>query len=194
MKKGLFFLLGVILACSFAMTALAACGDDDDSAGNGNGEVCVVAVLPNTIAPNANLEVTYYDAQGTAKHFTVRNGESSDDLLGYSKEALQLLQLFGGFTIDYSKCILRTVRFSAPSGTKIACKYKMVLNGVEISGFPSKVFAPFAVVTGKRPTGETLAVQGLAMFSQMTISSLDSYKVWLEQNNGIERENYVTVE
>lgn len=196
MKKSFFWILGVFLACSFAMTALAACGDDDEdeSANTGNSEVCIVAVLPNAIAPSANLEVSYYDGQGATKNFTVRNGESSDALPTYSKEALQLLQLFGGFSIDFSKCIFRTVRFSVPVGTKVTCRYKMVLNDAETTEFPTKVFTPFAVATGKRPTGEALIVQGLSSFSQMTIASKEAYKAWLERNNDKEHENYVIVE
>ena len=196
MKKNFVWLLGVFVACCFTLTALAACGDDDDDpqTASGNGEVCIVAILPNAIAQNANLEVTYNDGQGSMKNFTVRNGESSDALTTYSKEGLQLLQLMGGFTVDATKCIIRTVKFAAPVGTKVTCKYEMVLNGVEATEFPAKVYSPFAVATGKRPSGEALVVQGISTFSQSTLSSLEQYKVWLERRNGVEHENFVTVE
>ena len=194
MKRRLMWMLGVLMACSFTMTAVAACGDDEeDAATNAVGEACIVAVLPNAIAPYANLEVTYYDVQGMARSFVVKNGETSDDLSPYAKTALGTLELMSGFTFSSSKSIIRTVKFAVPSGTKITCKYKVVLNGSDIAEYPSKAYSPFAVATGKRGNGEELAVQGTVTIAQTQIPSLEVFKSWLDTIKDTEKESYVVV-
>lgn len=187
MKRNFLWIIGVMLSCCFAMTAVAACGDEDDeSLANGQSEVCIVGLLPTDIAPYANLEMTYYDVQGMEKHLVVRHGESSDALPSYAKEGLLLLQLTGGLTIDYSKNVVRTVRFVAPAGTKITCKYRVVLNGEQPSTFPQKAYTPVAMVTGKRNNGEILITQGTTQLSQKALSSVEAFKSWLTavQNRG----------
>ncbi len=194
MKRSLLWFFGVLVACSFAMTALAACGDeDDDDLTNGVGEASIVALLPSAIAPYANLEVTYYNLQGQAKTFTVKAGETSDDLTAYSKTALRTLELLSGFTIDEGKSIVRTVKFSAPADTKVTCKYKVVLNGTKVTTFPSKAFSPFAVATGKRSNGEALLIQGTTTISQMSISSAEAFAKWLDRIKDKEHETYIVV-
>jgi predicted outer membrane lipoprotein len=193
MKKNFVWLLGVFVACCFTLTALAACGDDDDDAIAGSGEACIVAVLPNSVAPYANLEVTYYDAQGNARNFTVRDGGTSDDVPSYAKEAVRNLELQVGYTIEYSKCIIHTVKFAVPVDKKITCSYKVVLNGTPVTTYPDKVFAPFAVVTGKRSNGETLSIQGSSSLGYKTLTSAEAFKTWLDTIKEKERESYIVM-
>jgi hypothetical protein len=192
MKKTIVCLLGVLVACSLTLTAFAACGDDDEPAVNGNGEVCVVAVLPKSIAPSASLEVTYYDAQGAAKSFTVRDGETSDAVPSYSKQAMSVLELLLGFTIDYNSCIVRTQRFTAPTGATVSCKSKVVLTGVEPTDFPTKTFAPFAAVTAMRSNGEVVPGNSISLSSQ-TFSSLESFVAWIQRLGDRERTSSITI-
>lgn len=192
MKKTIVCLLGVLVACSLTLTAFAACGDDDEPAVNGNGEVCVVAVLPKSIAPSASLEVTYYDAQGVAKSFTVRDGETSDAVPSYSKQAMSVLELLLGFTIDYNSCIVRTQRFTAPTGAAVSCKSKVVLTGVEPTDFPTKTFAPFAAVTAMRSNGEVVPGNSISLSSQ-TFSSLESFVAWIQRLGDRESTSSITI-
>lgn len=192
MKKTIVCLLGVLVACSLTLTALAACGDDDEPAVNGNGEVCVVAVLPKSIAPCASLEVTYYDAQGVGKSFTVRDGETSDAVPSYSKQAMSVLELLLGFTIDYNSCIVRTQRFTAPAGATVSCKSKIVLTGAEPTAFPTKTFAPFAAMTAKRSNGEVVPGNSMTLSSQ-TFSSLETFATWIKHLDGRERTSSITI-
>lgn len=193
MKKRILWILCVLLACSFTMTALAACGDEDDeeALANGVGEVCIVAVLPSNIAPYANLEVTYYDAQGMAKAFTVRNGETSDDMPAYAKSGLKLFELYGGFTVESSKSVIRTVKFAVPAGKKISCKYKVVMNGKALKSYPAKAYSPFAVATGKRANGDALVIQGSSSVSLKTLSSVEEFQNWLTVIKEKEEESFI---
>ena len=193
MKRTCLWIAGVLVACSFALTALAACGDDDDDAIAGSGEACIVAVLPNEVAPYANLEVTYYDAQGNARSLKVIKGETSDDVPAYAKEAVRSLELQVGYTIEYSKCIVHTVKFAVPVDKKITCSYKVVLNGTPVTTYPDKVFAPFAVVTGKRSNGETLTIQGSSSLGYKTLTSAEAFQTWLDTIKEKERESYIVM-
>lgn len=192
-KRSLLWIVGVLVTCSFAMTALAACGNDDDEVTNGVGEVSVVAILPSAIAPYANLVVTYYNVKGEAKTFTVRDGETSDDLPAYSKSALATLELLSGFTIDNGKSIIRTVKFAAPADTKVICKYHVELNGSSVTSFPAKAYSPFAVATGRRSNGEALMIQGSTTISQSVIPSAEAFSSWLNKIKDKEHESYIVV-
>lgn len=163
------------------------------TAKHGSGQACIVAVLPYSVAPYANLEVTYYDAQGNARSFTVRDGCTSDDMPYYAKEAIRNLELLVGYTIEYSKCIIHTLRFVVPIDKKITCSYKVVLNGTPVTTYPDKVFAPFAVVTGKRSNGETLPIQGFSSLGYKTLTSAEAFQTWLDTIKEKERESYIVM-
>lgn len=197
MKRKFLLILSVMFCC-LTMTAFAACGDDgDDSVVAGTpGEATIVAFLPKTLSPYFNIEVTYYDAQGNAKSFTVRDGESSDDLPSYSKESILQLSLFSGVTLNESKCIVRTIKFALPANKKVACKYRLVRTIEEPKAVPSdnKVYAPFAVATGKRPNSEVLPILNSQVIGSMTITSLEEFKAFLLQYDGKEAETYIMID
>ncbi|MBR6867452.1 MAG: hypothetical protein IKN02_04395 [Prevotella sp.] len=196
MKTKILCLLGILISWT-TLTAFAACGDNDDEVTAGApGEACIVAMLPTTLAPYLSLEVTYYDAQGNAKSFTVKDGETSDDLLSYSKQALQQLSLFSAVTINDGKCIVRTVKFALPANKKIVCKYRLVRTDKEPTAVPTdnKVFAPFAVPTGKRPNGDALPIGGTLVVNSTTLSTLESFQKLLELYNGREHESYIIMD
>ncbi len=196
MRKTILCTLG-ILVCWMSLTAFTSCGDNDDEISTGTpGEACIVAMLPKMLAPYLSLEVTYNDAQGNTKTFTVRDGESSDDLLSYSKQALQQLSLFSGVTINESKCIVRTVKFALPVEKKVLCKYRVVSTGKEPTAAPTdpKVFIPFAVPTGKRPNGDALVIGGSLVVNSATLSTLESFKRFIERSNGKEHESYILMD
>lgn len=183
MKKGLVWMLTALMIMGCFL--VSACGDDDDAPAEGNAyEVCIIGLLPKAVAPYATFEMNYNDEQGTEQKVVLKASDTSDVLPAEIRREAQLLTMG---MVDVDKCIVRYIKYAVPEGHKVYCRYKTLLNGVEIQAPTDSYFQPFALVVCKQKGTESLILPRGFSVGSSTGTSKQVFQSLLEKWDG--REN-----
>ncbi|MBQ8712816.1 MAG: hypothetical protein IJ551_08395 [Prevotella sp.] len=189
MRKDLLWMVLAVVLGAFTLSALTACGGEDDDEATREYEVNIVGVLPQAVAPYAMLELTYNDAQGNQQRVVLKAGDTSQPLPAYVSKTSMLMTLG---SVDFSKCVVCHRKFSMTGGGKVTCKYRIVGSGVPVKAAPAEAYCePFAFVMTRQVGTESLVLPQNMGGNTYTGSNQAVFKSQLERWNGKEAESTV---